>query len=540
MKKTFSKVLALTLTVVISLIAFSACVQTQTTGITKEYFEKNKAAVLAKSIDYSDLFLGTENPFRVFEKGIGSISIDFTEPESGLEISADVNMDVSKAKNSIDLALGVAGQTIDIGAYFDKQKFALYSDMLLGEGKAYGITYDSFDNIVAKFDKSAIASLLGLEEGMAEQVCELYGINQQYIDAVAKACKEYADMVSAINYAQLSEKTYAACEPFYKGVTEETVEINGKQIEALALELDCSKEMFIATYDVAFDFYEDMLAQTKDLYAAFIPEPFKEEMVPAFFNEFDMAMEAVKDEYETMFEDFETSGNVKVYIAKETGLLVKETVLLDMTYDGETVHIDVNEYVDEDITFDGTMSVGAETVDLSGKMGYTGDDTKNKWALVMDLFNEEFENIFVDMGFEINKADGTFNLYMNADEAEEETARMAIDGKIAYTEDSLEITTENITVSEYGYQEKMPFNLGLGFSTKAQVTEPGEYADILELAEDEVYALVGKITMSVNSLLPLFEQPEPDFYDEYYYDDYYYDDYYEYDFDDYYEYYDEY
>ena len=59
MKKTIFKVAALVLAVVISVIAFSACSQTKTTGLTKEYFEQNKTQVLMNSTDPSKLLLGS-------------------------------------------------------------------------------------------------------------------------------------------------------------------------------------------------------------------------------------------------------------------------------------------------------------------------------------------------------------------------------------------------------------------------------------------------------------------------------------------------
>lgn len=534
MNKTIFKVWALVLAVVISLIAFSACSQTKTTGLTKEYFEQNKAQVLMNSIDYLKLFSGSENPFEIFTKEISSFSVEFDEPESGLGISTSVNMD--KAKNSIDLALTSGEQTIDIGAYFDNKKFALYSDALLGEGKAYGITYDKFDNLIAKFDKSALASVLGLQEGQAAEVCELYGINQQYIDKVAEAYKKFANE-SKFDYKTFLNEVYAAYEPFYKEVTEETIEINGEKIDALVLEMDYSKEMITIVYDIYFDMCKDILLKTEDLYMAVIPEPLKTETVPDISTEFDMAFETIKAEYEAQLENMDMSGNYKMYIAKDTGLLVKADMDLDMIEEGEKSHVEMIYYVDKGINFYGTMTVGEEIIDMSGKMGYTEDESKHKWFVEMNMLNKAIENALVDTAFEINKADGTFNLYVKADQADEEVVKANVGGNISYTKDSFEITVDSATASEYGYETETPINLNVKLGTKAQVTELGEYKDILELTEDEIYGIVGQFIMTANSITsmfpqPEFAQPEPDFYDEYYYDDVYGYDYdYEYDYD---------
>ena len=532
MKKTIFKVLALVLAVVISVIAFSACSQTKTTGLTKEYFEQNKTQVLMNSTDPSKLLLGSENPFEVFTKKISSFSFEFEEPETGLGISTSVNMD--KAKNSIDLALTSGEQTIDIGAYFDNKKFALYSDALLGEGKAYGITYDKFDNLIAKFDKSVLASVLGLQEGQAAEVCELYGINQQYIDKVAEAYKKFANE-SKFDYKTFLNEVYAAYEPFYKEVTEETIEINGEKIDALVLEMDYSKEMITIVYDIYFDMCKDILLKTEDLYMAVIPEPLKTETVPDISTEFDMAFETIKAEYEAQLENTDISGNYKMYIAKDTGLLVQTAIDLDMTEEGEKSHVEMVIYVDKDINFDGIMTVGEETIDMSGKMGYTEEESKHKWFLEMDMLNETIENAFTDMGFEINKADGAFNLYIKMDQADEEIVKANVGGNISYSKDSFEIAVDSVTASEYGYETETPIKLKVKLGTKAQVTELGEYKDILDLGEDEIYAIVGQFIMTANSITsmfaqPEFAQPEPDFYDEYYYNDVYgYD--YDYDYD---------
>lgn len=526
MKKTIFKVAALVLAVVISVIAFSACSQTKTTGLTKEYFEQNKTEVLMNSIDYSKLFSSSENLFEVFTKDISSFSVEYAEPETGLGISASVNMD--KAKNSIDLALISSEQTIDIGAYFDNKKFALYSDALLGEGKAYGITFDKFDNLVAKFDKSALASLLGLQEGQAAEVCELYGINQQYINGIVEAYKNYAS-VAKFDYESFLNEVYAAYEPFYKEVTEETVEVNGEKIDALVLEMEYSEEMVTVVYDIYFDMYEDIIVKMKDLYMAVIPEPLKTETVPDISTEFDMAFETIKSEYMAQLENTDMSGNHKMYIAKDTGLLVKADIDLDMTVEGEKCHVEMIEYVGEDISFDGTMTIGEETIDMSGKMGYTENESKHKWFVEMNMLNETIENAFVDMGFEISKADDTFNLYVKMDQADEEMVKANVGGNISFSNDSLEIAVDSAIVSEYGYETENPTDLKVKLGTKAQVTELGEYKDIFELSEDEIYAIVGQFIMSADSITSMFAQPEPDFYDEYYYDqDYGYD--YDYDY----------
>ena len=488
----------LTTLILAALLIFSivSC-SSDKTGLTKEYFEQNKTEVLAKSADYSQIFGDFENPFEILTKDIASVDVVFNEAENGENVSLSIDTDEKNFKNNVALQMfSEETGNLDLSVYFDKNKVALSSASLLGEG-SYGIKFDKFENIIAKFDKSALAQLLGVAEGDLAAVCEAYGINDEYIKGIADAfgevnaqSKKYSDLNAVIG------ELYALYESHYGEVTEETVELDGKKVDALALEMNFEKEAIQVAFDWYMGLYKESMDNAKKLMTAFVPEAMREEVLPGIFENYDYSLETIKQDFSYMMEETDISGNMKVYIDKSTGKYLMEKGELDMTVDGEKVHIAVEERLAENgITFDMviTDSLGEQS-DVTGFVGLKKTENAEKWVLSMESDSEDVPGM-INMGLEFNKADNRYQLEMAVNDGYE-NVDMSMGGDLIYTEDSFEMSVDSITDSD----ETQPFDLRIKASTKAEVAEPAEFSDILEMTQEDIFAVIGYFMMAANAL----------------------------------------
>lgn len=466
-------------------------------GLTKEYFEQNKTEVLVNSVDYTEVFGEFENPLAIFSKEIASLDVILDEEETGANISLSIDADEKNFKNNVALQMfSEETGNIDLSVYFDKNKFALSSANLLGEG-SYGIKFDKLENIIAKFDKSVIAQLFGLSEGDAAAFCEAYGINDEYIKGIADAFgkvnaqnEKYSDLSAVIN------ELYALYESHYGEVTEETVELDGKKVDALALEMNFDKQVLQIAFDWYMGLYKESLDNTKNLMTALVPAPMREEVLPGLLETYDYSYQMMNEEFSYMLESMDLSGNMKVYIDKATGKYLMEKGELDITVDGERMNFVVEERLAQGgIAFDVvvTDSLG-EQAKFTGFMGLQKTENGEKWIISMESDSEEVP-VMINMGLEINKADGRYLLEMAANDGNENTA-MSIGGDLIATEDGFEMSVEGITVDE----EMYPFDLIIKASTKADVVEPEAFADILEMTQDEIIGVLSHFVAATSLL----------------------------------------
>lgn len=495
MKKNLLRVTTLILAtlMIFSIVSCSS----EKSGLTKEYFEQNKTEVLVNSVNYSEVFGDFENPLAIFSKEIASLDVVLDEAETGANISLSIDTDENNFKNNVALQMfSEETGNIDLSVYFDKNKFALSSASLLGEG-SYGIKFDKLENIIAKFDKSALAQLLGVAEGDLSAICEAYGINDEYIKGIADAfgevdaqSKKYSDFGAVIN------ELYALYDAYYGEVTEETVEINGKKVEALALEMNFDKEVIQVAFDWYMELYKENMDNAKKLMTAFVPEAMREDVLPGLFENYDYSLETIKQDFSYMMEETDLSGNMKVYIDKSTGKYLMEKGELEITVDGEKVHVAVEERLAENgIAFDMilTDSLGEQS-DVTGFVGLQKTENGEKWVLSMESDSEDVPGI-INMGLELNKADNRYQLEMAVNDGYEDVV-MSMGGDLIYTEDSFEMSVDGITNSG----EIQPVDLRIKASTKADVVEPAEFSDILEMTQDEIAAVLGHFIMAANML----------------------------------------
>ncbi len=513
MKNTISKISVLTLAFIIAIMSFAACADKKQPGMTKEYFENNKTEVIMNSLDYSKF-----SDFSILNaEDYESVEFSMDIPDSNMNFLMSANSDTKNSKGDLGIVLGADGKQFDLSAYYDSKKFALASNAFLGESVSYGITFDSLKNTIEKFENSALFSMLGIEKGMLTELCNQYGITDEYIKGIVDAYKKYSPATLTID--DMIEEVFALYESSYGEVMEETVEVNGETYDALSVEIICDKQLVANVFDWYIGYMEKSLQENEKLLVAFIPEPFKEELLPEVSEDYSQSLEEVKAELSAVLDSMEISGSSKIYIDRKTGKYLMEKDDVSITVDGETVKVVAEQYMTANGTiFDGTVTVNGETMDISGSMTESTDETGTKYVFDFVVGNGENTAVSLNLGLDYANADGSYELYLDMT-SEDEKLKMSANGKYTESADEFEFTVDSFMFDD-GYDSvNADLNLIYKASKKADVKQPEGYTEISQMSQNDLFGVLGRIGVAGSELSSLFESstPEPDFYDEYTY-----------------------
>ena len=403
MNKILKIVSALALCVcLICLAVFTGC--TKNKGLTKEYFEENTTEVLKKSVDYETLFGEMDGLWDfINSRNAGFVcEMDLT-PLVGFDMKLLLDAVTSeKDGGTIEVLLsGGEENSLDLGIYFDRDGLYLSSKALTTEDKAYGIKFDSIENMAKKFDSSNLAKILGLPENSAKNFFEENGIDDEYIKNVSSAYKKYVQISESYTLDYIYDKLLCAYEPYYGNIKSETVDVNGTKTEVLTLSMDVNKQMLEACIDAYIGLYTGILDAQNEFYTAVVPGSMRETVLPV--------ITASSENIASLFDEMKNSvekisGTTNISISKETGLAVMVKSKADIVTYGETISVDVTEYIGDDITYEGTLTQNGETKKLSGKL--YRDDSENRTKLALDMTIGEGEDATnLEVGIKTEKAE---------------------------------------------------------------------------------------------------------------------------------------
>ena len=500
MKKTMKRISALVLCMcLVCLAVFTGC--TKDDGLTKKYFEENTTEVLKSSIDYEAVF-GNMEPLGILaeEKNAGvEAKMDLTQ-FVGFDLAVVLDSAVSESDGfALKLALeGKDENELDLGIFFDKEGLYLSSKALTTEDKAYGIKFDSIENLAKKFDESSFAKILGLPENAAKAFFEENGITDEYIKNVAEAYKKFAQVSEGYTFDYIYDRLLRAYEPYYGEIKEETVDVNGVKTDVLTLSMNVNKEMLLSSINVYTDIYMEILGAQNEFYTAIVPESMKETVLPM--------ITASKEDFVTLFGEAkdaidEASGTVTLSIDRKTGLAVMAKGNIDVTSYGEKVNVDVTEYIGDDITYTGSVTADGETQVLSGRL--YRDETENGTKLALEMTLGEGEDAkTLEVGLDTQKAEKSYKFYINDSES---MTDISVNGTYDISDTVFALTVDSV----YGAGEETALGISYKFDLNRKPEMPSEKEDLLELSEDGVYALIGRISSSAQKLSGMFEGEEP-------------------------------
>ena len=502
--KRFSRAIVFLAAIVLTVsLVLSGCASDKDTlgtkNLTKEYFENNIDLVIERSFDAKRIF-GDVNPFSALFNNYETVRMVLGADLSALagvdgEVSLEVNSDIENHKGSVGIDVsGIVSKPLDLNVYADKYKLVLSSDAFLGEETYYGIEFKGFEETLDAFAKSQLAVMLGIDEETFKMILDEYGINKEYADSVAAAYKEYAESAEA--YAK--EATAKFSEFFgkcYGEITEGTVETEEGEAEALILNINLHDGFVNDFADIYLDVYKKSITMQYEFLDKVFPAKIKEQSGIDFAFMSEQTISEAEEQFEALFASIDIKGNFSYYIDTKEGLLRKAVADYTLGSYGETDNYIVNVYFGDDITFDAKVSGGenGEESEFYGVMYHTESETEKTYTIEMST--PESPEEITEFAFKILKSENRYNLYANV--VEGGTVRNTLfiaEGQFLYTENSFGMSLDSITADNV----KTPLGINFEIGNNIMLPSPDSYKNLFELTEDELYAVIGRIS-SVSS-----------------------------------------
>lgn len=478
-------------------------------GITAEEFDKEPLKILEESIDYQQL-LGIDNDFVKAINGKNAKISDSSKITFGIDLGGimeddsfpalDLTVAQANGSTDIDLDVAVGGFTADARLYIDGDVVAVESDAFLGG--AYSVKVENLSTFIEKFDKSELAKALSLPRGTAAAVCEQYGINDEYIAGI----KYQWEKMSSIASLDLTKRIKQVAQPRFTPAQEETVDINGVQTEVITSTSSVTREMYADIMGEYFDISEELTLAVTEFINALLPEALKEQTG----IDTDMGIDGFTEQYNSSVQDMmgaiAMEGNVKYYLEKATGKLLK----MDYSYDYQIEGIPAKYLLTADLTdgfkLNGTLTADGQTIDMNMDIVHTYKENSDSWVMNITQGSPHGQPEFVQMALTLDKSEGTYRLTVNAEG--EETA---LTGTYKCEKDTFELTLDTLETMD----ERVELGITFGYSENIEITPPS-HKELLTLTQQEAYALVGKISSFALSMYT----PAPQYEYDSYYDDY--------------------
>ena len=508
MKKTFRRLIALAVTLALTAaLLLTGCSPSRsasgTPHLTKAYFEKHTAEVMKNSLDPAVIFPITENPFAVFMHDSDSASVLMSfDPSSlaGIPAVSSISCAIDESANqgAFQLGLSLNDTPIDAAFYVADNKLMLASDTFFGEGNAYSLTFEDFDTMLAKFEQSNFAKVLGIPTETVKEFCEQYGINNDYLKKASEAIeswnKQAEDMV-----ADYTNRCYTLVEPYYGEITEEKLTLDGKTCDTLALHVTVNDELIAKALALYADYMRDYQNLYVALYRELLPEAVAAEMLGEMESSIDDTNAQLQESFDAILDTMSFDGTYTYYLAKDTGYLVKCHAAFDLEMDGDKAAAEIDMFFNNGITLSGVVTDEfGEKINIDGGFTFTGTEA----VLVINASSEteRTETYGFELGFKADKDAGTYRLYATANENGETIIELfEISGDLSYTADSFDMTVSGIRSEG----EELPLDIRFAINTDAAITLPANCSELLDLTEDEVYTLIGCVSTGAASLSSL-------------------------------------
>ena len=518
MKVSFkSKVLAAMLALLTAAMTFlTACEPSRSvfgsSKLSKSYFEQNKSEVLAASFKteeiagdfqfpFSSLFNGSESFYISLGLDLAFLS-QIPEYEGG-SIDISFGSDTKKFENMLGLQI-ISPELqlipdMDYTLYLDKNKIVFSSDSLFGEGKSYGLKFDNIRKLAEKFDNSELAKVLQLPEGTLVSLLDQYGMDENYFNNCFSELKKYEEN-SEKTVSEFFAEINSVLEKYYGDVTETTVEDrSGNNVEVLALDMQLSPILLTDMLNSYKNYFKNYSADQKEFISAVIPDSLKE-LGDEYTQSFDSSYESAFAEIDNMINNFTSNvnltGSIVFNLDKNNGNIIRAdlSAIINSAYD--TITVSASEFFDNGIYFESAAALSSgESFGFDGSLAFT----ENSAVLTMNTSENGTVSDSVTITFESDKNAGTYRVFGKSTASEGTTELFELSGRLSYDDKNLDFSIDSITDS-WGNQSDI--GISVSFSTDWKTDAPSDFIDILEMTEDEAYALIGKIvSFSASSLM---------------------------------------
>ena len=489
MKRYLLRIVAILLASVVLLLW--GCGNAGTKNLTKEYFEKNVYKVLSESFKPEDIF-GDENPFEALFENTEEFNLTLEHDLNKTlgyngKLLMEINTDSANNKGSLNLRLDSAvASDIDLMIYADAQKILISSDSFFGEGRVYSIEFTDFEKLKNDFSNSDLATVLGISGDKVQELCDEYGINEEYFKSVSLAVNEYNEYCKGLDesVSKIFKSVYAEC-PYE--ITEETININGIDTDALVYGTRLYEGFPSDLKAEYIALYEKYAEKQMDLIEKITPTKLK--------SNFPTDTEALKPQGDMLDNgtleavlEILSGADLKFYLEKDGARLRK--IVVDK---GE---VSFNVYFTDEIKIE--MSDGERI--LSHVSIYHTEDSSVK-SYGFEMVSEDNPHERLVGKFEIIKFENRYNLFIRSMYGEDITSTLLeSSGRFAYSKSSFEICPEIVSV---GYENYYPAT-ELGVGNDSFVMEYANSRSIFEIPEGEIFGICTRAVNVFAGLSPFF------------------------------------
>lgn len=395
--------------------------------------------------------------------GVSTYNIGITIPEMG-DVKMNAVVDMDNFDFSGNLSVKAQGITAEASVWGNSDNIALKVPFLLGE-KAYGI---KFSTLAKDLESSTLLEALGIDIDELKAELANSGISIEDLMTIFDAERISAAADNFMN------KIVGICNEIDTNVAEETITVNGKDVNAVAIEYIITKEDITAFAEA---------------YVEVLKEVIGESMASAINMNTDDLLSELTESIK-----MDSPASLKIYLNKDTGVLsaIKLTVdddkYLTITLDAAADSFDVDiaiELVDGDEV--NTITIFIDEVKESGKDGFT-----------MEIATSDEEAEKMALSFVRNISDGKYELKaMTGSETE-----LSANGTLKYDKNSFELTVDSISTDG----ETIELGLSIGIKAGGTVEKLPEYTNILNMTMEELQAIAGKL----QGLMGSIEEVVPD------------------------------
>lgn len=465
-----------------SLVLLSSCGK----AISVKDFEENPTEALAKVMNNSGMLadeLGIGEIIAGSANG-GSVSIVF-ESDSLMgditSISETIYMNAADKQFVSDTAVKYDGQDLAARIFIDKSGLVLNSESLLGSDKSIEI---NMATLAEKFTSCTLAQMLEMPEEVKPEI-------QQALDLLKDMYEKFFTMFDDMQ-EKSAEMTARLFETLEQTVTEETVNVNGKDVKCIVISYTLNNKTVEAYIDICMDFYmdmmNDMLEGVEDIAASDL-----DSVIAEMKSEME---DAVAEMNETVDLDLKLNINIDPKSATIVSETAKGTIVSKDAPEGEddTVNVDCEiVYADDKITADVAMTHGEESFDINAAITKTvkgGTATYNATAnykIVED--GETEEGKVADITYTYTHDSGEFKLEGTIG-PEDDSVEFGLEGSMKVEKDSAAFKITSVTADDV----TLRFDLTVTFNKTAEIpARPTDAIDVVDMTEGNWVDLITEI-----------------------------------------------
>lgn len=392
----------------------------------------------------------------VISAASGGIGLSLSS-KIALHMKSDLDMDKGESSGRLGIVLNDA-EFIGLDFYGNKQAIAIGSNVLLGD-KVLGTSIDGFTSLL-----ESMTGDVQIPENMNETELTL---TPEQIEELKPAFESYCKLAL--------KELYENC-PAER--TEETLTIQGKEVEAVVFTNSFGEQQFNDIFKSLYEAYKAD-AETKQLVESLLLDS---GMTQAELAE---GYAVLEEELSEPAEDLETVVTLKIAIRKDKGNLLQVTVLKNTT-----------EFFDLLLPADPAKPDYAKLTVPDATITFEADETETEKSFSLVVSN--IEDV-VKLEGKLQKETDAYTLSLTAD-----GTVVSLTGSFKLEKHNLLFAIDTLTIDNAGQKTSIKVGLSIAFTAgKANVAPMPAYTDITTMTPDQMNQLGNELMTALSELIPM-------------------------------------